>query len=77
MTIRLKPTAARYNNRGAAYYGLKQYQRAIQDFDKAIQLDPKYAAACQWRRNAYYNLGQHTKANADKSKACYLASKWC
>jgi len=34
-----------YNNRGAAYAVLGQYQLAIEDYDKAIQLDPDYPNA--------------------------------
>ena len=30
-----------YNNRGIAYIGRQQYDLAIADFNKAIELDPK------------------------------------
>jgi len=37
--IRLDPSDVKgYYKRGAAYSGLGQYQRAIQDYDKAIQI---------------------------------------
>ena len=32
-------------NRGNEKYELKQYTEAIADYDKAIELDPNYAAA--------------------------------
>ncbi len=39
--IRLDPNdKATYNNRGIAYKYLGQYQRAIRDYDKGIQLEP-------------------------------------
>ena len=54
-----------------------QHQRAIEDFDKAIQLDPDYALAYANRGIAYHLLGQDEKSDADKAKACSLASHYC
>src|SRR5689334_5631785 len=34
-----------YNTRGAAYARVGRYREAIQDFDKAVQLNPNLAAA--------------------------------
>ena len=45
--------AIRYNNRADAYFELGQYQRAIQDLDKAIQLDSGDAAAYLMRSLAH------------------------
>ena len=39
-----------YCNRGIAYSDLKEYERAIQDFDKTVELNPNYA-------KAYFNRG--------------------
>jgi tetratricopeptide (TPR) repeat protein len=39
--------AVTYNDRGAAYDRKHQYDRALQDFDQAIRLDPKDAHARQ------------------------------
>lgn len=33
--------ALAYNDRGSVYDSLGEYQRAIQDYDEAIRLDPK------------------------------------
>jgi tetratricopeptide (TPR) repeat protein len=30
-----------FNNRGLAYADLKQFKKAIQDYDQAIELNPK------------------------------------
>ena len=76
--IRLDPDdALAYNNRGNAYYYLGEYQRAIQDYDKAIQLDPDYANAYQGRGLAYHYLGEYTKQAADLAKACSLDRQYC
>lgn len=46
------PNKARgYINRGYAYGNMKQWDKAIPDFSKANEINPKYHAA------AYYNLG--------------------
>lgn len=38
---------------GNAYYALRQYDKAIADYDQALQLDSKYANAQRWRQEAY------------------------
>jgi tetratricopeptide (TPR) repeat protein len=58
-----------YNNQGVAYGGLKQYEKAIEDFSKAIDLNPKYADAYNNRGNAYREIKQHEKAIEDYNKA--------
>ena len=66
-----------YYNRGNAYLHLEQYQLGVQDFDKAIQLDPDYALAYNNSCYAYDKLGQDAKAEADKAQACSLYSGGC
>ena len=47
-----------YNNRGNAYKNLKQYERAIQDFDKAIELNPNYTTAKNKRERCLKAMGK-------------------
>ena len=55
--IRLDPQYAKaYNNRGLGYAELKQYERAIGDYDEAIRLDPKEARAYNNRGLGYAEL---------------------
>ena len=55
-----------------AYSDLGQYERAIQDYNKAIQLNPNYAEAYNNRGWAYYCLKQYGKALKDFEKALEL-----
>jgi len=49
--------------RGLAYGKLKEYQQAIQDFDRVIELDPHFATA-------YYNRGAaHLLTNISQARA--------
>ena len=62
-----------YNNRGFAYANLKQTEKAIGDYTKAIQLDPKLPLAYTNRGTAYKELGKEKEAEADFAKAKMLA----
>ena len=55
--------------RGSAYYCLEQCQRAVEDLDKAIQLDPTNYRDYYVRGAAYSDLGQHQRADQDFDKA--------
>ena len=58
-----------YITRGGAYYDLGQYERAIQDYNEAIRLDPKDADAYYNRGIAYGKLGRSVEAERDIAKA--------
>ena len=58
-----------YNNRGIAYYKLKEYKKAIKEFSKAIKLNPEFAAAYLNRGSAYDKLKQTGSARLDFKKA--------
>lgn len=61
-----------HNNRGAAFYFLKQYDRAIRDYDEALRLHPQYAYAYNNRGLAYRDLTQYHRAVQDYSEAIKL-----
>lgn len=65
-------TAKAYNNRGLAYYELRQYQEAIQDFDQAINQDPGYVAAFNNRGNSYYEIAEYERALTDFNQILQL-----
>ena len=66
--------APAYNNRGLAYNDRGLYDRAIEDFNKAIALDPKDALAYGIRGLAYYMKRQYDRAIEDYNKAIALDS---
>ena len=61
-----------YNGRGTTYLIKEDYARAIPDFSKAIELDPKSARACIGRGNAYSGKEDYERAIPDFSKAIEL-----
>jgi tetratricopeptide (TPR) repeat protein len=67
-----KNLAIAYANRAAAYNSKKQYDRAIADCTRAIELDPKYAAGYVNRGNGYARKKQYDRAIADFSQAIKL-----
>ncbi len=61
-----------YNNRGFAFYHKGQLDQAIEDFNKAISLDPSSYKAYLNRGAAFVNKGQLSQAAADFDKAIAL-----
>jgi len=61
-----------YCIRGFSYSILAQYQRAIQDFDLAIRLDPHVADVYMNRGFSYYSLRQYQRAIQDYDEAIQL-----
>lgn len=64
--------AAAYACRGYAYCRLEEYRKAVQDFSRAIELDPCDALAYLNRGDTYQTLGEYDKAVADASRAIEL-----
>ena len=65
-------TAAAYSNRGLAHHELKQYRKAVNDFNAAISKDPRYAAAYNNRGNSYYELNEYELALKDFNQSLKL-----
>ena len=65
-----------YNDRGLAYHFLKDYQRAIADFDRAIELNPRYVWAYGSRGWVYRFLKDYQRAIADFDRAIELNPKY-
>jgi tetratricopeptide (TPR) repeat protein len=58
-----------YCNRGNAYLDKGQHQRAILDYTRALEINPRYAEAYNNRRIAYEKIGQHDRTIWDDIKA--------
>jgi tetratricopeptide (TPR) repeat protein len=61
-----------YNNRGNAYTTKGEYDRAVQDYDQSIKLDPGYARAFNNRGVAYQKKGEYDRAISDFDEAIKL-----
>ncbi|MEE8075142.1 MAG: tetratricopeptide repeat protein, partial [Candidatus Binatia bacterium] len=61
--------AAAYNNRGNAYTRKGQYDQAISDFNKALEINPRDAKAYNDRGVSYARKGQYDQAVSDYNKA--------
>lgn len=65
-SIKKSPGKGRpYNNRGDALVDEKRFEEALLDFDKAIELLPKYAMAYYNRGNLYQKQKKYEQALAD------------
>jgi len=54
------------------YVILGQYERAINDYDEAINLDPQYSGAYLGRGFVYHELGRYEQAIEDLNKTVQL-----
>ncbi|HEY5930935.1 MAG TPA: caspase family protein [Burkholderiales bacterium] len=61
--------AINYLNRGWAYSGKGDYDRAIADYNQAMGLHPNYALAYNNRGLAYYHKGDYDRSIIDYSQA--------
>lgn len=64
--------AIAFTNRGIAYAHKPAYDRAIQDYDQAIKLDPAYIPAYLDRGSAYRAKGEYDQAIQDDSQAIQI-----
>jgi tetratricopeptide (TPR) repeat protein len=66
-----------YINRGQHYYEQKEYDKAIEDFNRAIPLKPKWLEMAYGNRgNAYYAKGEDDKAIDSYDKAIAMDAKY-
>jgi hypothetical protein len=68
LTISLSLTAAGMTERGLALFNQGRAREAVDQFTKAIALDPRYREAWANRAKAYSELGLKEKAAADRQQ---------
>jgi tetratricopeptide (TPR) repeat protein len=64
--------AADYHHRAAIYFHMGEYDKAIQEYGKALELDPAYFPAYYDRGLAYAQRQQYAEASADFSQVIAL-----
>jgi tetratricopeptide (TPR) repeat protein len=75
-TVRKSPGKARpHNNRGFALQSRGYPDRALEDYDRALELDSGYADAYNNRGNIHTNWGEFDQAISDYNKAIELRPK--
>jgi len=47
------------NSKGLAYHNLKEYQKAIDCFDKVLKIDPNYLDVLYNKGFVYHNLEEY------------------
>lgn len=71
-----EPLAVALGNRGIAYAGKGQLDRAIQDFNDALVVKPGFAAVLVRRGAIYRHQGNMDRAMADFEEAVRVAPKF-
>ena len=69
ITANANPLARQYYDQGFDKYDAGNYQGAIADFNKGIEIDPHNADAYYYRGNAKRDFGDYQGAIADYTKA--------
>ena len=64
--------AKAHNNRGNHYTRNGEYDRAIQDYDQSIKINPNYPKAFNNRGVAYQKKGEYERATKDFDEAIKL-----
>ena len=64
-----------YDNLGVWYRSIKQNDRALENYNKVLALNPKYALTYNNRGNIYFERGQDELALADYNMAISLDAK--
>jgi tetratricopeptide (TPR) repeat protein len=74
-SISVNPTAAAYTNRGVVHALSGMPEHALEDLNKAIDLDRLNADAYVNRANLYLKAGRKEEASRDFRKACELGDR--
>eukprot|EP00128_Syssomonas_multiformis_P004931 Colp12_sorted_trinity150504_noHs@19569 len=67
--INVSPHPVYYANRAAAYSKLNEHQKAVDDCQEAVKLDPGYSKAYSRMGLAHFSLGQYEQSLSSYKKA--------
>ena len=62
----------RHFTAGRKFYDKRMYNRALQEFDQAVKIDPSNFRAHYWRGRVYLKMGHYDKATVDFKMAVKL-----
>ncbi len=74
--IQTQEAAETYFNRGAIYSQEKEFDRAISNYNKAIEINPNFVVAYLDRGVAYSKLGEDDRAISDYNKAIEIYPRY-
>jgi tetratricopeptide (TPR) repeat protein len=74
--VKTSPSAVAYANRGFAFASERNYPRAIEDYYRAIELNPTYAPIYNNRGNALSALGDNDRAIKDYDQAIAIDPRY-
>ena len=60
-----------------AYVSLGDYDKAMEDYNKALEIDPGYSDIYDYRGRLYGILGLYEEERVDRAKFCALESGSC
>lgn len=66
-----------YFEKGLAYNEMKEYKKAIENFNKSIELEPDNPPAYYGRGISRAKNGQDELAKEDFAQACKLSKSFC
>lgn len=72
-SIRTNGDAASYKVRGDAYYALRQFPKAVENYDIVLKMVPKDGATYRSRADSYYAMEKFTEAIKNYDKALALS----
>jgi serine/threonine protein kinase len=71
-----RPTAEDYFQRGLEFAKSKDYLQSLNEFSRALEINPSHEPSHYWRGVAYYRLNNYTKAIDDFTIAINLAPRY-
>jgi len=74
--ITKEPSVKAYNNRALIYWELEEYDKALEEYTRCIEIDPEYVSPYNRRANLYYELEEYDKALEDYARCIEIDPKF-